>query len=579
MSPTGIRAGGVLRWVYVPISSAVNAAPRTAPDGVSGTPETPSRLTPSEGHAAAPADAATGPSEYDWTGWLKPPETSGGYWSFELVRHNEPSDLYWTGALERNPTVLALFDYVERCTLFRPLVTAIDPGKIGVDLPVARTRVLGETEAVLTGMWVPDPDIPLFTRLRFESDAFTIWYARRFFRTEFEPVRRAYNVQILDPKADGYELSIGALTCTTSATVSEADLSATIRSATVFSLGFAEPVSLREAAETARALDLLFGFLVGFQGKPPVFTLVSSQPYLPEEPSPLRREAKLDVAGKFWLPGPPPHPMNALHRRGLGGGDVVTVLEKFFADRDRISARIHAVDFSRHFSRSPYDRFSIVMPTLEAYLKARYTKPDEQGYLDVQDAFFAWVEKSPDPRLSDFSKKHLKVVASKAPSLPTLLERAIDFAQGKGISIPVEMAVRIAKRRGNLFHNTAKMDGTEVERFREEIVAATTLLMLHTFDDLGIDVASMHFGGRGSPEMRNYVPPPKRGVPGAPAVDTSAPSTEPSKPGAAVDLPAPEAEPPKPVPADATPPASVVAPEADEPVQASEAPQLGGEAP
>ena len=118
--------------------------------------------------------------------------------------------------------------------------------------------------------------------------------------------------------------------------------------------------------------------------------------------------------------------MRCIHLQGPGRRyDPYTILEKFFIDNDSILARIHSIDFCRHFTSNLNDRFSVIMPVLEAYLKRRYTSADEESYLQSEKAFFEWVDKADNDNIKEFSRKHLNVVNRKSPSLKTLLGRAL----------------------------------------------------------------------------------------------------------------------------------------------------------
>ncbi len=72
------------------------------------------------------------------------------------------------------------------------------------------------------------------------------------------------------------------------------------------------------------------------------------------------------------------------------------------------------------------------------------------------------------------------------------------------------MANRIQKRRGAIFHSAPQMNEQDVREFFEEIRAATGLLMLHTFKDLGIDIAALAGNYTGLRDLRGFLIPPER---------------------------------------------------------------------
>ncbi len=209
--------------------------------------------------------------------------------------------------------------------------------------------------------------------------------------------------------------------------------------------------------------------------------------------------------------------MRCIHLQGQGGGAINTILKKFFRDNDSILARIHTIDFCRHFSSNLMDRFSVIMPVLEEYLKRRYAFEDEARYNESEKAFFEWVDKSDDENIKEFSRKHLNVVDRKSPSMKSLLGRAIEFVNKSGFSFPSGMSDRITSRRGKLFHSVAKMDEGEARNFQVEVAAATGLLLLHTFDDLGIDIAHLAESRSGLDDLSEFFPERERSSHAAPS--------------------------------------------------------------
>ncbi len=497
-------------WIYVPVDDEAQKLEAAE--------------SPNEGKG--PAAESPKAAKEPWVGIISPPDQSGASWTFELIRHADLKDAYdtkpldhtdWKDAHDTKPlaspaTVRALLDYQRRCTLFRPLVLDIDPGKVGTEFLAQRTRIAGEFQALLSGLAVEDAEAPSFNKIRFDSEVFAVWYGGRAFSTDFNPATRSTSVDIKEPTATEFSLTRGIVTCTASAQVSAGVQVGTIRSVAIFSLALTSPISFRETVEMCFGLERLFGFLIGHQAKPPVFEVAINKTY-EIEGHVFPCQGTLEIGGAKWKTGDVPHPMKCVHLRGQGDGTLDLILNRFFAKQGDISSRIFAIDFCRHFSSNLSDRFSVIMPVLDEYLKARYMQPEEIDYLKHEEAFFHWIKQSPDPFVDLFSKKHIQTKDSKKPGLKTLLTRAIDFVNGKGFVVPPEMAERIPSRRGSLFHNSAKMDEADVWKFQAEIRAATALLMLHTFDDLGIDIAILAKNGYGVADLREFVLPPKRTVP------------------------------------------------------------------
>jgi hypothetical protein len=158
-------------------------------------------------------------------------------------------------------------------------------------------------------------------------------------------------------------------------------------------------------------------------------------------------------------------------------------------------------------------KFSITMPVLEEYVRRKYTSPDESSYLRAEKQFFDWVYQNETPEFQDFSRKHLKIVRSKAPSLTTLLARSIVDVNSKGFRIPLTMAEALQKRRGKMFHAAPIMDKEEAKRSHLEVLAATALLMLHTYLDFGIDVSCLASRYEALWEFQPFLIAPKDEVP------------------------------------------------------------------
>jgi hypothetical protein len=438
-----------------------------------------------------------------WIGTVVPPARPGESWTFELIRHVEIADMYDASTLDERPGVVGLLNHQQQCTLLRPLVLHKDPGSAGIRLNGYRTRITGEFEGLLTGLSVEDVTAPIFAGFSFDSPSFGVWFAPPAFSSRFDSETRTYSVAIKPTESENLTLgTFGNLTCTTGAEVRERGRSGTLHSASLLRLIYDDPASLDDVIQLSTDLERLFGFLIGFRGGfPTIKTWLTTTYRVGKTDLPL--DGTLELAGLDWKDGDLPHRLECIHRVGMGGGDLPTVLECFLANRESVMARVHAIETCRHFTNNLNSQFSVIMPAFEAYLKARYTETDETEYLEQRDAFFAWVDQAPDAAIGEFSKKHLKEVNTKAPSLQILISRAIDAMNAKGFVFPAGLARRITKRRGSLFHSVASFEVGEARTFYEEVRAAVGLLMLHTYEDLGIDVSylSTEYGVK---ELRSF---------------------------------------------------------------------------
>ena len=445
-----------------------------------------------------------------WIGTLSRPENQKSMWSFELIRHVDAAGVYQTDPFNERGTVIGLLDHQQKCTLIRPFVLRVDPGSVGVRLPVTRTRIEGECHALLTDLAIKDADEKIVAGMSLDSEAFSAWFGQYKFTTNFDPKTRTPSVEIKDTERNEFDLSdVGHVTCMSGAEVSSRGRSSVIRSAAILRLVFAAPASLNETLVNCFGLERLFGFLIGFRGRYPSYKIWLDSTYKIGEHE-LHPDGKLDVSGVDWQRGEPPHPMDCVHLRGLGGGTPEKVLANFLRNRDDILTRIHVVEFNRFFSKNLLDRFSVLMPVLEAYLKNRYTAEDEENYITSEKTFFDWVDRSDDHNVIEFCRKHVEVKRRKSPSLKTLLLRAIAFVNEKGFVFPLEIAERLQKSRGRLFHSAAQMGEKDVRSLYEEVQAATGLLMLHTYDDLGVDLSCLAGQYSALSDFRSFLVPPTR---------------------------------------------------------------------
>jgi hypothetical protein len=438
-----------------------------------------------------------------WVGKLSTDESPKSPWRFELIRHAAQSDLYRESPFDRN-TVIGLLNHERRCTLIRPLVERIDPGSVGIGI-FQRTIIEGSIGALLTDVAVTDGEDRIFKSIRFESDAFSAWYSPPAYTTGFDAETRTPSVQIGDTRRDEFDVaSLGQVRCTTGISISSGLRSRVLKSSSVFTVDFKADRSLDDIMLLCFGFERLFGFLIGFRGRPPSFTLRTNRTLDAGEHS-LPEEGVLEIGGMDWKEGVAPHPMQCIHRNDAGSATLQLILQRFLADRESLVTRIHAVEFSRFFSRDLSDRFSVVMPILESYLKKKFTEDDEVSYISHEEKFFDWIDSSNNDEIKEFSKKHINVKNRKSPSLTTLLLRGIKFVNTAGYLFPEEMAGRIQKRRGAAFHSQPHMSQEDVRMFYEEIRAATGLLMLHTLADLGIDISLIR-SGHSMPDLREFLP-------------------------------------------------------------------------
>lgn len=426
------------------------------------------------------ADVSADEQPEPWVGVVESATKPKEFWRFELIRHVVLEALYDNEPFHNASSVIGLLDHQRICTLFQPLVTSTDPGSLGEGL-FSRTILKGNFQALVTGFAIEDTKKKQFERISFDSPAFTIWYRAKAFKKDFDMERRQSSMEILPVIKDQFELEeLGELDIAFGAEVSGSASEAAVRTASYFNFKFREKASLDQVVEVFSGLEYLFGFLIGFRGKPPIVNVWIEG-----------KSGTLDISGWDWQETKKPEDYECIHLNGLGGADLPIVVSKFLKRQSSFVTRMHAIEFCRHFSNNINDKFTVIMPALEEYLKETYISPDEKSYIEKEHEFFAFVKTCSDPDIIQFSNKHIMVKDRKAPSLSTLLERAIECVNKAGFNFPLNLAKDIQQRRGRVFHSVPSMSGSDVYKFHDEVCAATGLLMLHTFMDLGVDISSL----------------------------------------------------------------------------------------
>jgi ApeA N-terminal domain 1 len=309
-----------------------------------------------------------------WVGIIKNGEGSKSRLTFELIRHADGPDVFGPPPFQNRPAIGGLLDFQRRCTLIGPAVTDFDSGALGPVADFSRTLVKGEFGALLSGLMIEDLDEPLFTRIEFESDALGAWYAPPAYGTRFDPHSKTHNIEIKKTDLKQFEvLNLGRVRCLYGASVSSEGRASGIRSVFKFQLDFWTPQTLQRTMLTCLGLERLFGFLIGHRGKFPVYTLWVVGDHRFGKIYDLDPCGKLEIGGLNWQDGDVPHPHMCIHSNGMCGATLGSILLRFAESREKILTRMEAVEFSRFFADSLYERFSIVMPVLEEYLKERYT--------------------------------------------------------------------------------------------------------------------------------------------------------------------------------------------------------------
>lgn len=386
----------------------------------------------------------------------------------------------YANPFQNAPTITGLLDLQTPATLIKPFVHSIQPGAWSTENSALSTRLGGSALGVLIGASVADPTAPMFRSLSFESETFRSWLAPGL---SDHVAAGAADITI---DTDDPLTGLGRLICR-GGTKGGSDLwSRTMRTTAMFAITFDAPQSLDAATALSFACDRLLGFLVGARLKPPEISLA-----LAGQPDD-QRSPRLRLAGAQWTDDTPPHFLDCPHSRRVADGTLPQLVHTFLTNKDRFLAAIDAVEFSRFFSTDLMEKFKAVVPVLEQSLKRLFKSPDEANYMEREAAYWQWFNATAPQEFAEFSRKHLKLVNQKPLELTTLLGRAITLVNDCGFDIPNTMADRIKARRGRLFHSAPHFQSTaDATAFALETRAATLLLLLLTYRDLGIDIARL----------------------------------------------------------------------------------------
>lgn len=420
--------------------------------------------------------------EEPWTGRITNRGQSGDHWTFEALRMSDnPSKPYDAGVFDSGNPIMVLIDHREKGTLIGPFLEMVEPKSAHL----ARTKISGSFQALLSGFSITDATLPAFDSFYVESKAFSAWYGSRASRPIRDEQFRTKSVELAEPETEEITIhGLGKVTTSTTAQFTQGADTDELRSRTLINVKFERPRSLAEVMEICLGIELLFGFLIGFRPSMPIFNL--RKPANEDESKLVT--GNLQFGGVVFQQGDVPHALNRITMRGRYGANLSKALSTLVADPVGIMNRIHAVEHARWFGASLNDQFAAVMPVFEEYLQANFKKADEKSYLDQAERFWKYVDDAPDEDLKEFSKKHLKPVNSKAPGLPTLIERAIAKLNALGFAFDPKLSSRINKRRAAMFHRAPNFTPDDAQSFYEEKLAVTAVLLLFTLEDLGVNL-------------------------------------------------------------------------------------------
>lgn len=441
-----------------------------------------------------------------WVGKLTLPEDRHEQWRFELIRNTDPGGNPFAIELpfEGKSTLCGLINFQTPCTLVYPLATTVDPGSIGVYHTHSRQRTEGIFQALVSQSAIADIDEPKFCGFRFSSDSFLAWFGRRGFDSSLVEGSHMRQTTALPQENVTFQIAgFGSVTCRSGSLGHTSTWEDSFKSAASISIEFEEIQSLKDSMQWCWKFETLFQFLTGINTKWPDFTLVHEQTYILGEDE-RNCESELIFGRTPYSQSERSHPFECGHNSDRGGADLGSILANFFKS-ESIFERIQVINYTRFAKRSIADDFAMVVPVLEKYLRGTHVGLTEQNFLDHQEAFFKYIERSDDLHIHEFAKKHVAIKDTKAPSLKTILWRSAESLNASGFSISRNLTDRIANRRANLFHRgVGGGDEKDAKRMWTEAEGAAALLSLNTYRDLGIDISALEPGRTGNCEIAHF---------------------------------------------------------------------------
>jgi len=444
-----------------------------------------------------PKDSSSEP----WVGKVFLDDEREAPWKFELIRSlADMADIYSPMKYFNELDVITgLIDLQRECTLIHPFVTNLDPGSFGVYQNGARTRIEGQCSALLDKASIDDLDAPSIAGISFSSDSFAAWYNQ----PSSKPTKdRSPDFQEPQDKLTFQVAGLGRVTCQSGISSHVSTWENKQRTYAVFGIEFDSAQSLSAAMKWCWELESLFQFLTGLSTKWPVFSLKRIEKYRLDSDE-CHYYGELTFGRTPAKNNKRPHPFECTHNNGRFGAGLEKIISSYIANRSCLSERIQAIHYARYLTKTLQNKFMSILPVLEGYLVGIYETSSEQAFRKYEEKFFDWIESANDDAITEFSKKHIRVVEAKKASLKNLLSLAIDSLNREGFNFSQALSSRVTKRRGRAVHKNLNIENeTDARKFQAEIWCTVAILALHTYRDLGLDISQFERGRQGNQEIQ-----------------------------------------------------------------------------
>lgn len=418
-----------------------------------------------------------------WTGLIQTPTNPQERASFEVVQMGGGLFINSETIFEQNEVVEVVVDFQKPSTMIWPNVRQINSGS---GTSHSRTLLNGSFQHLLEGIFISDLNEKVFEGVHIQSESFRLWYA-----PTFRPkIKRGETDTLLLEKPGEKVFNIkglGTLKCLLLHSEKRNQNSQTISPKASLEIHFSEARSLREVIQVVWNIESLFGFLIGFRLKVPTSTVWTKEKYKLNSKE-LPRTGELRMFNRNWTTDKSPNQSNIQHFNSDNSPGLESIVENFFQNRESFMSRINAINYSNLFSKSLEQSFKHIIPTFEEYLKSRFYDGEETNFKNVQKKFFDYIAEAGDDAITEFSLKHIKVVSEgKRPGLKQLINRAVTSLNDMNVNFPTDISKKINLHRGIIFHTTPKFDQKKVQELYECTRAASFMLTLLTYEDLGIN--------------------------------------------------------------------------------------------
>jgi hypothetical protein len=168
--------------------------------------------------------------------------------------------------------------------------------------------------------------------------------------------------------------------------------------------------------------------------------------------------------------------------------NVVDAFSRILLDRSGLGDFVPPIVHALRKDSYPEDILYWLLPILENLARRKFVDQESESDISLKDEFFNEVDSKFSEKLRAFSRKHLKVVKLKPPSLETVFSSFLDGFCSADIAFPSDLARHLTKRRGEMMHRGSQpASSTESDDLASYVRVACIIGLLN---ELGVDLRS-----------------------------------------------------------------------------------------